>query len=205
MIVFWTQGMTSFACLNLVAYCFKFAKMAGINQGCMPCIFSVTIFYVSVLFFFKFGERISTAKLIGTMLMIPCIVFISLGGSEKASPEEEEVYTSEEMQRFAVISVSFALIAPIIWTIMAYYIRVSEKHYNYDLFDLAVDAQVYQNVLATLIYLVITFREGFEGKLLLEGSLTAIFFLIGDICRTLAYKDGPGGPINALTNTSAIY
>ena len=89
MIAFFTQGMTSFACLTLVAYCFKYAKMAGINQGCMPCIFSVTIFYIVVLFYFKFGETIAKAKLIGTIIMIPCIVFISLGGNENVESVEE--------------------------------------------------------------------------------------------------------------------
>ena len=80
--VFFAQAMTSLAGLILVAYCFKFARMASINQGCLPCIFSMTIFYVSVLFYFKFNEHISAMKIFGTLLMIPCIVFLSLGASD---------------------------------------------------------------------------------------------------------------------------
>lgn len=86
---FFGQAMTSLAGLILVAYCFKFAKMAGINQGCLPCIFSMTIFYVSVLFYFKFGEKISPMKIVGTLLMIPCIVFLSLGGGPADSVDTD--------------------------------------------------------------------------------------------------------------------
>ena len=49
--VFWSQSMTGSAGLVLVAYVFKFAKMAEIDQGCLTCIFSLTTFYVCVLFY----------------------------------------------------------------------------------------------------------------------------------------------------------
>ena len=89
--------MTALAGLVLVAYCFKFAKMAGINQGCLPCIFSMTIFYISVLFYFKFNESISAIKIFGTILMIPCIALISLGGiptEDEDAVVDDDDYTS---------------------------------------------------------------------------------------------------------------
>ena len=90
--------------LVMVAYSFKYAKMAEINQGCLPCIFSITTFYVCVLFYFKFGETISATKIIGTLLMLPCIVFIALGSAPAAKSSEEasaaadgdESYTDKE-------------------------------------------------------------------------------------------------------------
>ena len=93
--------MTSLGGLVLVAYCFKFAKMAGINQGCLPCIFSMTIFYVSILFWFKFNEKISVITIIGTVMMIPCIVFLAFGADTSASVTEEdevdpETYTASQ-------------------------------------------------------------------------------------------------------------
>ena len=69
--------------LILVAYCFKYAKLAGINQGCLPCIFSFTTIYIGIVFYIKFKERISCVKVIGTLLMIPCVAFISLGGASQ--------------------------------------------------------------------------------------------------------------------------
>ena len=63
----------------IVAYSFSFAMKAGINTGVLPCIFAMTTFYISVIFYFKLNERISPVKLVGIVLMIPCMTFISLG------------------------------------------------------------------------------------------------------------------------------
>lgn len=56
----------------------------------------MTIFYVSVLFYFKFGEKISPMKIFGTLLMIPCIVFLSMGaGTSDASTDDISSGTSD--------------------------------------------------------------------------------------------------------------
>mmetsp|Transcript_43466 Transcript_43466/g.57526 ORF Transcript_43466/g.57526 Transcript_43466/m.57526 type:complete len:90 (+) Transcript_43466:162-431(+) len=38
-----------------------------------------------------------------------------------------------------------------------------------------------------------------------EGQVTGVFFFIGGIVSPMAYDTGPGGPINALVNTSIVY
>ena len=149
---FFTQAMTMQAGLILVAYCFKYAKMAGINQGCLPCIFSITIFYISILFWFKFNERISAMKIVGTVLMIPAIAFISLGAADSTEVgetesstliDDSETYTDEQKSLYAGISVTFALIAPFFWTTKAFYTRLSEDRFKFDLFDNAIDCAIY--------------------------------------------------------------
>ena len=52
----------------VVAYSFSFAMKAGINTGVLPCIFAMTTFYISVIFYFKLNERISLVKLVGIVL-----------------------------------------------------------------------------------------------------------------------------------------
>ena len=148
--------MTSLAGLVLVAYCFKFAKMADINQGCLPCIFSMTIFYVSVLFCIKFGERLSPIVVFGTLLMVPCIAFLAFGSNPSDDLSESSLYTDSEKQLFAIISVIFAMAAPFFWTTKMLYLRMAEGEYygyQFNLFDIAIDAQIYQNAVATIFYL----------------------------------------------------
>ena len=201
--------MTVLMGLVMVAYSFKYAKMAEINQGCLPCIFAITTFYICVLFYFKFGEKISAIKIIGTLLMLPCIVFIALGSAPEAKSSEEapaaadddESYTDEEKQIFAILSVSFAMMAPFFWTARCLYLRLSEDRYNYNLFDLAIDSQIYQNLFATIVYVVYLTKFEFELNILVEGSVFAVFQIIGMTAMSLAYRYGPGGPINALIST----
>ena len=92
-----SQAMTTLAGLTLVAYCFKFAKMADINQGCLPCIFSMTTFYVSLLFYFKFNEKLTALKIVGMILMLPCIGLIAFSAdSSKVTTGDADsmTYTS---------------------------------------------------------------------------------------------------------------
>ena len=211
---FFGQAMTSLAGLILVAYCFKFALMAGINQGCLPCIFNMTIFYVSVLFYFKFGEKISPMKIFGTLLMIPCIVFLSLGAgpggeiideSSSEAGEETIVYTDAQKNLYAIISVAFAMSAPFFWTTKMLYLRQSEDRFGFNLFDIAIDAQIYMNIVATGLYVAYIMQNEFRVNEFVEGSIVAVFFILGDVFRSLAFRYGPGGPINALVGTQVIY
>lgn len=73
-----TQAMMSLTGLVLVAYAFKFAKLAEMNQGCIPSLFTVTGIYVALVFYFKFNERITTAQICGIGLMTTCVVFLSM-------------------------------------------------------------------------------------------------------------------------------
>ena len=139
--------MTMTAGLVLVAYCFKYAKLAGINQGCLPCIFSLCTIYICILFYFKFNERISYIKILGSLLMIPCIALISLGAVPQVEESSEtvvsETYTDKQKQEFALLSISFAMIVPLFLTTRAMYYRLSENKFRFNLFDLAIDGQIF--------------------------------------------------------------
>ena len=97
------------------------------------------------------------------------------------------------------------MIAPLTWTTMMLYMRMSEDRYNFNLFDLAIDSQIYQNLVATCLYIAYIAQFEFDAGEFLEGSIIAIFYILGDICLALSYRYGPGGPINALLGTQTIY
>ena len=105
----------------------------------------MTIFYVSVLFYFKFGEKISAMKIMGTLLMVPCIIFLSLAGQDTIGKDGDDQgdlddYTDSQKQWFAVLSVLFAMAAPLFWTTKMLYLRMAEDKFGFNLFDLAIDA-----------------------------------------------------------------
>ena len=123
--------------------------MAGINQGCLTCIFGVTMIYISVLFYYKFGEKISPMKIFGMILIIPCIVFLAFGSSpgdeviEDSSSETSDetiVYTDAQKKLYAILSIVFAMLAPFFWTTKIFYLRQSEGRYGFNIFDISIDA-----------------------------------------------------------------
>ena len=77
--------------------------------------------------------------------MVPCIVFLSLGAGpgDSSGTDVTEEYTEGQKQLFAVISVIFAMSAPFFWTTKIFYMRLSEDHYKFNLFDNAIDSSIY--------------------------------------------------------------
>ena len=61
-------------------YAFKYAALCGLNQGIIPTLTSVSSFFNSVLFYYKFSETVSASQFIGMILMIACVVFLALEG-----------------------------------------------------------------------------------------------------------------------------
>ena len=138
-----TQAMPSLCGLVLVAYAFKFALMAGMNQGCIPSLFSVTSIYIAILFYFAFGEVISNAKIVGIAMMIPCVILLSL--DKKVADEESDV-TVHDMQIYGGIAVLFAVLAPLFWTTKAYFARKSiEAKLFITTKDLALDSALFHS------------------------------------------------------------
>lgn len=61
------------------------------------------------------------------------------------------------------------------------------------------------NIVATGLYVAYIMQNEFRVNEFVEGSIVAIFFILGDVFRSLAFRYGPGGPINALVGTQVIY
>ena len=75
----------SLLCMVIVSNGFNFAKIGEMNQAIVTCLFNVTAIYISVVFYFKFGETIPPIKAFGMLLVILCVVFLCIEGSHKDS------------------------------------------------------------------------------------------------------------------------
>ena len=149
---FW-QGGPSLGALILVAYAFKFALYAQINQGVIPSLFTIVSLYVAITFYFKFTEVISNMKIFGILLMIPCVVFIVLDPKPEFS--DDGTLTGEEMRLYGLIAVLFALLCPILWTIKSFMARLAFENGQWlkqNALDLAVDQLIYRSIFSVILY-----------------------------------------------------
>ena len=86
--MFVTQTLPMALALFLVSYSFKFALAAQINQGCIPCMFSITGIYIAVMFYWCFNERISPSKISGILLIVLCVIFLAFDKKGEASTND---------------------------------------------------------------------------------------------------------------------
>ena len=93
------------------------------------------------------------------------------------------------------------MIAPFFWTTKMLFLRLSEDKFNFNLFDIAIDSQIYQNLVASALYVAYVVQYEFDATEFLQGAIVAVFFILGDVFRSMAFRYGLGGPINALVGT----
>ena len=71
---------------------------------------------------------------------------------------------------------------------------------------MAIDREILLHMMTTCVFIVYTdVGRDLEIEALLQGSLACFFFVLGNIMRQMAYRYGPGGPIEALTSTRCIF
>ena len=142
-IVVTTQALMMTIGLIFVAYAFKFALSAGMNQGCIPSLFTVCSIYIAVLFYFKFNEVLNAAQIVGIILMMPCVILLSLDPKDEADTttdtEEASSLTSTEMRVAGLFAVLFGCTAPVWWTIKSYFIRRTAERKEFPIYDLGID------------------------------------------------------------------
>ena len=139
----------------LVAYAFKFALKAEMNQGCIPSLFSVTSIYISILFYFSFNEVISVSKIIGTGMVISCVVLLSMDPKEATlDSETDQSYSVKQMKLFGILAVVFGVLAPSLWTFRTYYSRLTIEKKWFVLYDMSIDSIFFQNIFALVLYII---------------------------------------------------
>ena len=67
-----------------------FAKAAGLNQGVISTLLALASLINIVIFYFKFGEKVSALHLIGVFLMLACVVCISIAATEVDKEDFDE-------------------------------------------------------------------------------------------------------------------
>ena len=95
-----------------------------------------------------------------------------------------------------------AITAPFFWTFQCFMLRQCAERGDFNLFDLAIDQTMFINATALCIFISyatsLTPNEEFDWRAFGFGQLVGVLFFAGGIFSFLAYKTGPGGPINTL-------
>lgn len=181
-----------------VTYAYKFALLSGLNQACITSLFSVTGFYVAILFYCVFKETISLVKFVGMLFLGSSVVILALSTQKsddisstfsintptaplETTPESAE---TDNVVFYTAMALGLALTAPLFWTIRAYMIRISSsKPFNYNVVQLSNDSMVLSN-LPLLSYLLFSKQAqtvAMTKEMLFAGSFVAICFYFGNM------------------------
>ena len=133
-----TQALPILGGLILVAYAFKFAALANMNQGCIPSLFQFASVYIAITFYIKFNEAISWCKIFGIFLMIACVITLSFAPKADSDDTTSDL-TIEDQQMYRVIAVIIGCTAPFTWTFQTFFARRAIERKDFPIFEMAID------------------------------------------------------------------
>ena len=94
-----------------------------------------------------------------------------------------------------------AVLAPIFWTMAAYYARKTIEQKTYVTNELAIDRSLSLSVIQTSLFVAFICTHDITLQVFFEGCIVGFFFLIGSILSLKGLETGPGGPVNALNKS----
>ena len=173
---------------------FLFAGKSNINGGIISTLFTSSCVFTFIIFYFKYGQKITKSDVFGTFLVLGCVGLISMGGSNQSGEGEIN-------NLYLVLAVVMALLTGL-------NLSVNTVHIQYVIemgFD--VDQSNYDGgFLVAILYMpfIIAYRNKFT--LAVFGFSTIAIFLgtLGVICFSRALKYGNAGPVTAIDATKTI-
>lgn len=161
-----------------------------------------------VLFYCKFGEKVSGLHMIGVFLMIACIVCISLEAtSQEEEPElvdgavEAEETEKDENDAYGlsptaagILSIGCGVLSACLMSTKHMFIRLYKSNYSGS--DMGVDSSMLEFFIYTCFLIPLSQVEGFEmgSREILLGGLAGILICSGRIFISVGISVGLAGP-----------
>ena len=122
-----SRGVTQLLIQVISNICFMFAAQSGVNGGIISTIFSSSSIFSIIIFYFKYGQKVTKMDALGTFFIISSVVLIAFGGATGDSleiPEDERKEKNFYLAMSLLFSVATGFVlslnsASIQYTIMA--------------------------------------------------------------------------------------
>lgn len=104
--------------------------------------------------------------------------------------------TSSHKVIYSFIAIIIGLLCPLLYTFKAFAIR--KWCNNYKAWDVGVDALICQHVVFCFMFIAYLTYTPWRWEEFIYGQIVGVMYLIGMQSLTLAYAEGPGGPVSTI-------
>lgn len=125
---------------------FKYAKLAGINQGVTAIITVMATIFNSISFYLAFGEVPSCVKFLGMFFCFGTTIFQGLNGIVlEESPSQIDLSTDQSSRtKYTFFSIGYSLLVPFGFSLKHFIIRKYKGSYR--TVDLLADSNNLENI-----------------------------------------------------------
>jgi len=205
----WGNILTNFGYLVCLTLGWKLAKACGLNQGVIAAMLSLASLFNIVIFYFKFGEKISALHLVGIAFAIACVICISMAAASKGKDTTEEFDPDKafglDKEVGALLAVFCGVLAAILMSTKHFFIKLYKKTYSG--VDLGVDATMFEFGIC-LFFLVPLIQEGnldYGAWEYFIACTAGCLMALGRVFISIGVSQGLAAPANALMSTHSIH
>ena len=182
---------------------FKYAMYAGINQGVITTIFTLSAIYVALISWFMFNEKLNRFHIIGMLLLIGCTILIVFSKSPDAS-KTLKVYDQEVQQESPLPAVLFALLTTVLYSFRTIYVKLFVQKLKFNTFDY----MTYSYLLSGVFFLPFMINDmyfyGFIPDVVFLGIASGVLNGFGAFFLFYATSTGMAGPAYSLKNIEPV-
>lgn len=188
----------------MVILSFKYALYAGVNQGAITTLFTLTGIYVAIISWFMFDEKLNRFHIIGMGLLVGCTVLIVF--SKQASSENKiQVYSDEVPEISPTVPVGFALLTSLIYSIRTIYVKLFVRKLKFHSFDyMAYSYLISGGIFIPFAVESIISREDVPYEVTVLGICSGCINCCASFFLFHATTTGVTGPAYALKNLEPI-
>ena len=201
--------LTNGGYLCLMAEGWKFSKEAGLNQGVISTLLSLASLFNIIIFYLKFGEKISPLHFIGIFLMIACIVCISVAATTDSEDEEEKLDPDDALGLRSNTSGFKAILCGVMSALLMstkhLFIRLYQS--NYSGIDQGVDTTLIEFGLYLVLFIPLLSNPdvNLTYQDMVIGSIAGCLIALARILLCYAISNGLAGPAQSLMSTHALH
>ena len=184
---------------------FKYAKLAGINQGVVTIMVIMATIFNSISFYFAFGEKPSCTKIIGICFSASITIFLGINGVLQDDSDLKVKNADGDSSRtaYSFYSLGFATLVPIGFSLKHFFIRKFKGSYNS--FDLVMDSSIGENAVFCIVSIYQATNGGFNTTELLYGGASGVLRNFGNQFMGIGISFGQGAAGQALMTTNSLW
>ena len=187
----------------LVIISFKYALYAGINQGVITTIFTLSAIYVAFISWFMFNEKLNKFHIIGMLLLIGCTILIVFSKKPDAS-KTLKIYNQEVQEVSPLYSVGFALITTILYSFRTIYVKLFVKELHFNSFDYMTYSYLLSGIVFVPFLLADMYENGFIPDVVILGMASGVLNGFAAFFLFYATSTGMAGPAYSLKNIEPV-
>ena len=176
------------------------------NQGVISTLLSCASLFNIIVFYFKFGEKISCLHFIGVVLMLLCIICISVAAT--AAKEEVEDFDTDDTMGLSqmtagILAICCGLVGAMLMSTKHLFIKLYK--FNYSGVDMGVDSSMCEYAIYTFLLFPLSQEVDIGWKEVGIGAGAGILMCLGRIFISIGVSTGLAAPAQALMSTLAIH